>query len=90
MAPLTDDDDDLAGDEELDGHFLIVLRKLGTLCHNRRCTAAELGEAMDAHPRRAREWLDHLQALGLVEREGALGAFTFYPSPEGWKTLEEQ
>lgn len=83
---MSDEDED---DLELTPFHLLVLRKLGTLCHNRRTTTKELGEAMDASTARAAGWLRELTELGLVEREGVQPAFSFFPTPEGWQEIEQ-
>lgn len=83
---MTDDIED--DDDELGAFELSILRKLGALCDNRRATAAELGKAMDASPERAKDWLDRLMHLGVVERAGALDKISFGLTSEGWKELE--
>lgn len=71
-------------DLEINPHDKIVLRKLGTLCHNRRCTTRDLGDAMDACTRRAKLWLKSLVDDGFVEKTGR----TYFPTEEGWKVIE--
>lgn len=64
----------------------MILRKLGSLCHNRRTTTKELGDAMDASTRRARSWLQRLVAINLVEKNGR----TYFPTTDGWEEIERK
>lgn len=69
---------------DLEGFDITLARKVGHLCHNRRCTAAELAAEMDAHPRRAKSWLARLVRLGFLENDRG----SYYPTSEGWETLD--
>lgn len=71
--------------EDLEGFDYLLLRCLGTVCHNRRCTLEEFSQKMDASTRRGRSWLARLKRLGLVTKENN----TYYPTKEGWEILAE-
>lgn len=62
-----------------------ILRAMGTICHNRRCTSHDIAQHTNRHASTLGAGLLELMREELIERDDAK---TFFPTPKGWALLE--